>query len=78
GCTDRDLLDWRAAGGRWDYRLPAAIADHPAAAGLARLAADPAAARAMGDRGRARQRERFGGEAMGDAYLRALEEVATR
>jgi glycosyltransferase involved in cell wall biosynthesis len=49
-----------------------------AAAALARLAADPARARAMGERGRARQQERFDGEAMVDGYWRALEEVATR
>jgi glycosyltransferase involved in cell wall biosynthesis len=49
-----------------------------AAAAFARLAADPAAARAMGDRGRARQRELFDGDAMVDGYRRALEEVATR
>jgi glycosyltransferase involved in cell wall biosynthesis len=49
-----------------------------AAAALATLAADPAAARAMGERGRTRQRERFDGDAMVDGYQRALEEVATR
>jgi glycosyltransferase involved in cell wall biosynthesis len=49
-----------------------------AAAALAKLAADPAAAEAMGERGRARQRERFDGDAMVDGYWRALEEVATR
>jgi glycosyltransferase involved in cell wall biosynthesis len=49
-----------------------------AAAALAALAADPAGARAMGDRGRIRQRERFDGEAMVDGYWRALAEVATR
>jgi glycosyltransferase involved in cell wall biosynthesis len=49
-----------------------------AAAALAKLAADPAAAGAMGERGRARQREHFDGEAMVDGYWRALEEVATR
>jgi glycosyltransferase involved in cell wall biosynthesis len=47
-----------------------------AAAALAALAANPARARAMGERGRARQRERFDGEAMVDGYLRALERVA--
>jgi glycosyltransferase involved in cell wall biosynthesis len=47
-------------------------------AALAALAADPDRARAMGERGRARQRERFDGEAMVDGYWRALEEVATR
>jgi glycosyltransferase involved in cell wall biosynthesis len=53
--------------------------DHAAAASaLAALAADPDRARAMGERGRARQRERFEGEAMVDGYWRALEEVATR
>jgi glycosyltransferase involved in cell wall biosynthesis len=49
-----------------------------AAAALARLAADPAAARAMGERGRVRQRKHFEGEAMVDGYWRALEEVARR
>jgi glycosyltransferase involved in cell wall biosynthesis len=48
-----------------------------AAAALAQLAADPARAQAMGERGRARQRERYGGEAMVAGYWRALEEVAT-
>ena len=49
-----------------------------AAGALAKLAADPAGARAMGERGRARQRERFDGDAMVDGYWRALEEVARR
>jgi glycosyltransferase involved in cell wall biosynthesis len=49
-----------------------------AASALAALAADPDRARAMGERGRARQHERFDGEAMVDGYWRALEEVATR
>jgi glycosyltransferase involved in cell wall biosynthesis len=49
-----------------------------AAAALAELAADPTRAREMGERGRTRQRERFGGEAMVDGYWRALAEVATR
>jgi glycosyltransferase involved in cell wall biosynthesis len=57
--------------------VPAGDAD-AAAAALARLAADPATAQAMGERGRARQRERFDGEAMVDGYWRALHEVATR
>jgi glycosyltransferase involved in cell wall biosynthesis len=48
------------------------------AAALAKLAADPASAQAMGERGRARQREHFDGEAMVDGYWRALEEVAAR
>jgi glycosyltransferase involved in cell wall biosynthesis len=53
--------------------------DHPAAtSALAALAADPDRARTMGERGRARQREHFDGEAMVDGYWRALEEVATR
>lgn len=47
-----------------------------AAAALSRLAADPERAGQMGERGRARQRERFGGEAMVDGYLRALEAAA--
>jgi O-antigen biosynthesis rhamnosyltransferase len=49
-----------------------------AAAALNRLADDPARAREMGERGRARQRARFSGEAMVDGYLSALEEVAVR
>jgi glycosyltransferase involved in cell wall biosynthesis len=49
-----------------------------AAAALATLAADPARAREMGEAGRARQRERYDGEAMVEGYWRALEEVATR
>jgi glycosyltransferase involved in cell wall biosynthesis len=49
-----------------------------AATALAGLAADPARARAMGARGRARQRERFGGEAMVDGYLRAIEAAVRR
>jgi glycosyltransferase involved in cell wall biosynthesis len=49
-----------------------------AASALATLAADPDRARAMGERGRARQRERFDGKTMVDGYWRALEEVATR
>jgi glycosyltransferase involved in cell wall biosynthesis len=49
-----------------------------AAAALATLAGDPTAARAMGERGQTRQRERFDGEAMVDGYWRALAEVARR
>ena len=49
-----------------------------AAAALARLAAQPAWARELGERGRERQRELFDGEAMVDGYARALAEVATR
>ena len=49
-----------------------------AAAALVRLAADPAAAHAMGERGRTRQSEHFDGDAMVDGYWRALEEVAKR
>ena len=49
-----------------------------AAAALAKLAADPVAAQALGERGRTRQRERFDGDAMVDGYWRALEGVATR
>jgi glycosyltransferase involved in cell wall biosynthesis len=49
-----------------------------AAKALAALAADPEWARAMGERGRARQRERYSGEAMVDGYLRALEDVTWR
>jgi glycosyltransferase involved in cell wall biosynthesis len=57
--------------------VPAGDAD-AAADALVRLAGDPTAARAMGERGRTRQRERFDGEAMVDGYLRALEDVARR
>jgi glycosyltransferase involved in cell wall biosynthesis len=49
-----------------------------AAAALARLAVQPDWARELGERGRARQRERFGGEAMVEGYAAALAEVATR
>ncbi|MEA2332355.1 MAG: hypothetical protein QOH58_2493 [Thermoleophilaceae bacterium] len=49
-----------------------------AGAALADLAARPERARAMGERGRERQRTRFSGEAMVDGYLRALREVAAR
>jgi glycosyltransferase involved in cell wall biosynthesis len=49
-----------------------------AAAALASLAADPDRARSMGERGHARQRERFDGEEMVERYWRALAEVATR
>ena len=45
---------------------------------LARLAAQPEWARELGERGRARQRELFSGEAMVERYERALAEVATR
>ncbi len=46
-----------------------------AADALGRVAADPAAARAMGERGRERQRERFDGDAMVTGYLRVLESL---
>jgi L-malate glycosyltransferase len=49
-----------------------------AAAALARLAVQPKWARELGEHGRARQRERFSGEAMIAGYERALAEVATR
>ena len=49
-----------------------------ATAALERLAANPHWARELGSRARERQQERFGGEAMVDGYLRALEGVATR
>jgi glycosyltransferase involved in cell wall biosynthesis len=65
------------ADGETGIVVPAADAD-AAAGAFAKLAADPAAAEAMGERGRTRQRERFDGEAMVDGYWRALEEVATR
>jgi glycosyltransferase involved in cell wall biosynthesis len=49
-----------------------------AAAAFAALAADRSRARDMGERGRIRQRSRFGGKAMVDGYWNALAEVATR
>jgi glycosyltransferase involved in cell wall biosynthesis len=49
----------------------AALAD-----ALVELAAHPERARELGAAGRVRQRERFGAEAMADAYLQALERVA--
>jgi glycosyltransferase involved in cell wall biosynthesis len=42
---------------------------------LLSLASDPDRARAMGQAGRRRQRERFSGEAMVDGYLAAFEEI---
>jgi glycosyltransferase involved in cell wall biosynthesis len=57
--------------------VPAGDSD-AAAAALARLAGDPTAAQAMGERGRRRQGERFEGEAMVDGYWRALADVARR
>jgi glycosyltransferase involved in cell wall biosynthesis len=57
--------------------VPAADAG-AAAAALSRLAGDPERAREMGALGRARQRERFSGEAMVDGYVRALAEIAVR
>jgi glycosyltransferase involved in cell wall biosynthesis len=54
-------------------RDPAAAAE-----ALVRLASHPQWARELGERGRARQRQRFAGEAMVDAYERTLAEVATR
>jgi glycosyltransferase involved in cell wall biosynthesis len=57
--------------------VPAGDTD-AAAAALAKLAGDPTAAQAMGERGRTRQRERFDGEAMVDGYWRAFAEVARR
>jgi glycosyltransferase involved in cell wall biosynthesis len=49
-----------------------------AAAALVRLASRPDWARELGERGRERQRQRFGGDAMVHGYLRALAQVATR
>jgi glycosyltransferase involved in cell wall biosynthesis len=50
--------------------------DGAAAAGaLARLAAQPDWAAGLGERGAARRRERFGGEAMVDEYVRVFEEA---
>ena len=46
------------------------------ASALASLAADPGAAARLGEAGRSRQRERFGGAAMIDRYERLLEETA--
>ena len=54
------------------------VAPGGGAGALARLAAQPEWARELGERGRARQRERFSGEAMVDGYATALAEVATR
>jgi glycosyltransferase involved in cell wall biosynthesis len=65
------------ADGETGIVVPSGDAD-AAAAALAALAADPGRARAMGERGRLRQRELFDGEAMVDGYWRALDEVATR
>jgi glycosyltransferase involved in cell wall biosynthesis len=48
------------------------------AAALEQLAANREWARELGRRGRERQRERFGGDAMVDGYLRVLEGVAAR
>ncbi len=45
---------------------------------LLELAAEPDRAGAMGEAGRRRQRERFGGEAMVDGYARAFEEAIRR
>jgi glycosyltransferase involved in cell wall biosynthesis len=45
---------------------------------LLELAADPARADAMGEAGRRRQRERFGGEAMVDGYATAFEGAIRR
>ena len=45
---------------------------------LLELAADPARADAMGEAGRRRQREHFGGEAMVDGYASAFEEAIRR
>jgi glycosyltransferase involved in cell wall biosynthesis len=52
-------------------------ASDPEAVGraLVALAADPERAREMGAAGRRRQRERFGGEAMVDEYVRVFEEA---
>jgi glycosyltransferase involved in cell wall biosynthesis len=74
-----DVGGTREAVADGDTGIVVAPGDTAAAAdALARLAADPGRAQAMGERGRARQRERFDGEAMVDGYWRALAEVATR
>ena len=65
------------ADGETGLVVPAGDPD-AAAAALIGLADHPGQASRMGERGRARQRERFGGEAMVDGYLRALEEVSVR
>ncbi len=54
--------------------VPTGDADAVARA-LVRVAADPGAARALGERARERQRERFDGETMVDGYLRVLESL---
>jgi len=47
----------------------------PVARALLALAADTERAREMGAAGRRRQRERFSGEAMVDAYVRVFEKA---
>jgi glycosyltransferase involved in cell wall biosynthesis len=54
------------------------VAPGGGAGALARLAAQPEWAGELGRRGRARQRDRFSGEAMVEGYARALAEAATR
>jgi glycosyltransferase involved in cell wall biosynthesis len=74
-----DVGGTREAVADGDTGIVVAPGDTAAAAdALARLAGDPGRAQAMGERGRARQRERFDGEAMVDGYWRGLAEVATR
>jgi glycosyltransferase involved in cell wall biosynthesis len=60
------------ADGETGFVVPPGELDATARA-IASLAADPERAAAMGERGRERQRERFGGEAMVEAYARTFE-----
>ncbi len=62
---------WTARPASWS----SPVTSRPSARALVALAADPERAAAMGAAGRARQRERFDGEAMVDGYLRALGEI---
>ena len=58
GCSDVELYDWRAAGGRWNLfaDAPAGLDDHPVATGLADLRS---VARAVGGAGPAELLERL-------------------
>jgi len=60
--------------GETGYVVPAGD-PAPVGRALLALAADPDRAREMGLAGRRRQRERFGGEAMVDGYVRVFEEA---
>jgi glycosyltransferase involved in cell wall biosynthesis len=72
GGTAEQVVD-----GETGYLVPAGGAE-PIQRALLALSADPTRAREMGAAGRRRQRERFGGEAMVDGYLRAFEEAVRR